>query len=1173
MPRALPNRHVAGTWRRPVVALAACLFAGPAAATCEQPAGHLVSAQAAVELRAAGESAWRPITPPHALCAGDLVTLRAPGRAAIVLDDGTLVRLDQHTTLHLRSAGRELDADLGLAAGVIHVITRLRKRFGIGTPFVNALVEGTEFTVASGANGARVAVASGVVRARNAFGEVVLLDGEAVEAGPQAAPGAIAVRPLETMHWAIHYPQIVWHDAAALAGLAPTARAAVLEAQQHMAGARYVQALAVLDGETRDGAGTEAEAAERPEAGTDGAAETEPGARTTAGAVAPVQTLRATLLLALGRVDAADAQIARLAAQADAAAAALQAIIHVARNERAAALAALQRAQAGATDDATAATAELALSYVRQAEGEPGEALAAARRASERAPGNPFAWARRAELELALSQVEAGRGSAGQALARAPALPRAHTLLGFAQLLGGATAAARDSFAAAIAADSADPLPRFGNGLAHVRAGEFAAGRREIELAVLLDPADAELRSYLGRLYVEEDRAALGGRELALARRLDPASPTPWHFDAFRRLRDNDPLGALADGNRAIMLNDNRTVLRSPLLLDIDRAARSIGLGPAYAELGFDQSLRAAALAALDDDPAGPAGHRLLAGAYAELPRLEQARLSELLQAQLRQPIGQLPVPPQFLDPGLPIVDGPRALAPEEAAALFERGPGQFAASVLAGSHGTRGASLLGARSSERAQISLGHFDYRRDGLDERRDIALSGTRLGLQLAPTPATMLLADLGSSERRGGEVSPQLLAGAGLLPLRLDHRIARDSARLSLRHAPTLEHELIITAATQRTGERSLDRLAGTAALPFDVTDFDLRTRLHADEVELLYAVRGTRYGLIAGGGHYRERSRSRQDLSLCCLFGPEPLSTPLAPPTRARTTHDTAFAYLDLRPLPWAKLHLGASHAALDARRPVSVSRTSAKLGARIRLAPATTLGLAAFEGVKGPKYRDQTLEPTHFAGFNQLFDDLDGTRWRRRAVGLDHRFAAGGGAGFEWSHRRLAVPGLGCGSADCLADWDERLHRAYLELPLGRRAAVAAAWHFERLALAGNPADSPSLPYRVRTELLPLSLWLRPAARLAAQLEAVRVHQRAAVADGLGGVAARTTRYWLANARLAYLRADRRAALSVAVYNLFDRRAAFQNTDFSGNPRVPLFYPERTVLLQASLRF
>jgi len=1116
----------------------AALLAAHAFAACEVPAGRLVSAQARVEVRAAGKDEWIAVTPPHELCEGDIVTVRSPGRAAVVLYDDTLVRLDQNSTLHLLRAGRAADAEVGLAAGVIHVITPVRKRFGVNTPFVNALVEGTEFTVSSTPDRAQIVVASGTVRARNAGGELSLRGGEAADARGAERPAGISVLPLDALRWAIHYPQVVWHGEQALAAMAPATRVAVTSAQTEMAAGRPAQALAVLPDATAD----------------------EDAVR--------VGTLRAALLLALGRVDAARDQ--GLDRSRDAAVAALEAIIHVARNEQDEALAAADEAVA---TDAGSAAAYLALSYARQARGEPEQALEAARDATRVAEENPFAWARRGELELSLAQTAQGRASVEHALALAPALPRAQALLGFAHLLEGRTRDALARFDVVIAADPDEPLAHFGRGLARIRSQEFAEGRRDVEIAVLLDPANAELRSYLGRLYVEEDRAAHAGEEFDLARRLDPASPTPWYFDAFRRLRDNDPLGALADGRRAVELNDRRVVIRSPLLLDTDRAARSASLGPAQAAVGFTQSLRADALTALADDPIGPAGHRRLADAYAALPRFESARVSELLQTQLREPIGRLPVAPQFLAPDLPVVDAPRALAPEEAAELFERGPSQFAATALAGSQATRGGSVLAARSSERAQVSLGHFDYRRDGLGAGRDIDLSGTRVGLQFAATPATMLLAEVGTSDRRGGDVVEQLLAGAGAMPLRLDHRVRRDLARVSLRHAPGVEREFIVSAAAQDAEERSIDRLAGDIVFPFERADFDLRTRVDARDIGALYAMRGEDYGLTLGGAAYHQQRRTRPTLGLCCLFGPEPLVTPLGPETRSTTRHDSLFAYLDVRPHPRARVHVGVAHDALDAERPLSVAHTSGKLGASLLVGPATTLRVAALEGVKGPKYRDQTLEPTQFAGFNQVFDDLDGTRWRRKGVGLDHRFADGGGAGLEWTRRTLSVPGLGCGPTDCRADWDERLHRAYVEWPLGRRVALSAAWHFERLHLDGGPADSPSLPFHVRTELVPLGLWARVAPRVAAQLEAQHVKQRAAIADGTGGVESRSESAWLGNARVSYVHPGRRFLLSLAVYNLFDRRFSFQNTDFSGNPRVPLFHPERTVLLQANLRF
>jgi tetratricopeptide (TPR) repeat protein len=1127
-------------WRRcvalrPLVVAVGLLVMPLSSSACDAPVGRLVSSESVVVVRAAGTSAWVAVRPPYALCEGDQVAVHAPGRAAVVLDNDILVRLDGQTTLQLTRMAPDVDAELALHEGILHVITRFRKRFGVTTPYVNALVDGTEFTISARDGRGQVVVAEGLVRARNALGENRLQAGEAAEAAAGAAPAGIAVRPLDAVRWAIHYPQVAWLDEVSQATLPQEVAAAIGRAQQAMVSARNAEALAMLE------------------------------ALPAGSVTSQVEALRISVLLALGRVDEARERLDRNSGTPDAALTALDAVIRVARNDADGALASARRA---VELDADSGGARLALSYALQARRDVGEALEAARTATRLAPGNPFAWARQAELELSLAQLDNGRMSAARALAFDGALPRARALVGFAQLLGGEPDAARGSFDAAIVADSAEPLARFGSGLAHVRAGDLTEARRDIELAVLLDPGNAELRSYLGRVYVEEDRSPLGGEQFALARRLDPASPTPWYFDAFRKLRDNDPLGAIEDGSKAIELNDNRAVFRSPALLDGDRAARSASLGAAYREVGFAQPMRAAAMRALDDDPMSAAGHRLLAESYAETPRFETARVSELLQAQLRKPIGQWPIPPQFLSPNLPIVSGPRGLAPEEASALFERKPYHFAASLLGGSQQTWGDSLVASRSFERGQVSVGHFDYRRQGLHEDGDIELTGTRLDAQLAPAPGTMIYGELGAADRSGGDVIPRLLQGVGAAWDERRQDVQSQNGRLSLRHAPSLDSEVIVTAGAKEVDERTLDKLSRTLlpGINFDL-GLGVRTQISASDVGILYAVKGTRYDLAGGAGSYHEARRQQSELS---LGGP---GIPLGPSNRETVDHNAGFAYANLRPLDWATVHLGAAYARLRADGAVSAERVSGKGGVTFRPTPATALRVAVFQGVKGPKYLDQTVEPTQFAGFNQVFDDLDGTRWRRTAIGLDHRFGNGVATGLEWSRRTLEVPSIGCGlAAACRADWRERLHGAHVVVPFGKDVALSLAWRYEGLRLADQPVDFFNLPYRTKTEIVPLGMWLKLAARLSTRVEAVRVRQQATIVDA-PEPATRTESAWLANARLSYVQPDRRFGFMLAAYNIFDRRIAIQDTDLSGNPRVPLFYPSRTVLLQATILF
>ncbi len=1105
---------------------------------CDRPVARLLSAQGLVEVRAAGGGDWQAIALQHPLCEGDQIAVRAPGRAAVQMNDGTLVRLDQHTTLNLLPSKAEDGSELGLIDGIIHIITRLRRHFGVTTPFVNAMVEGTEFSVSSDAARARVVVDSGRVRTENPGGSVVLPAGAAIEAEAGQPPREIQVRPLDALRWAIHYPQIVWHGEHQLAALAPAERRALTAAQRRMAAADYAAALSALPDDAH--------------------------------AAPALAATRIALLLSLGNVDLARRELARPAAAGGATLEALDAVVRVALGD---AQAALQTARQAVERDPGSGAARLALSYARQAGGKADEALEAAREACRLAPQNPFAWARRAELELSLGLTSEARQSLERATALAPALPRAKALQAFADLIEGATDEALQGFDGALEADANDPLAYFGRGLARIRGGDFSTGRLDIERAVLLDPGNAELRAYLARAYVEERRSPLAGKELELARRLDPASPTPWQFDALRKLRDNDPVGALADGRRAIALNDNRVVVRTPRLLDIDRAARSANLGPAYSALGFRHSLRVAADDAVADDPSSAAGHRLLADAYAESPRNEAARVGELLQARMREPIGRAPRPPQFDTRGLPLVGGPRALAPEDPSELFERGPSHLFASAQLGTQSTRGASVLAARSGARGQLALGHFRYHRDAFAASRDIDLSATRFDWRLAAAPGTVLAGEFSSSDRRGGETVPQLLDGVALMPVRLDQQVQRDTARVWLRHAARPDTELIVTAALQGVREKTFDRVEPASGFPFELFETRFSTRLHARELGLLLVRQRAGYDVLAGAATYRQDRRTESAPTECCTLAPVPLSLP--PITdRLDTEHNKLFVNLALAPAEWAQLLLGASYDTLDSPGAAGVERLGGKIGTRLQLDHSTTASLAMVQGVKGPKYREQALEPTRFAGFNQLFDDFEGTRWRLHAAGIDHRFANGGGVGARATRRRLDVPGLGCvAGGACLAEWDDRVHQAYLEWPFGPRLAASASWQFERLKFDGDRASLSTLPYYVRTELLPLGLWLKPARHWALRLEALRVRQRASLVDLFAGGESRSSNRWLANARIDFVGKARRIEASLAIHNLFDRALAFQNTDINGDPRVPLFYAERSLVLQASVRF
>ena len=1128
---------------RPLYLGLSLTFSGLSAASfsalaCDPPAGHLAATEGRIEVRAAGEGQWRIATPRQPLCPGDQVAVRGPGRAAVVLAQDVLVRLDHNTTLTL--PGSAATGELKLPQGVVHVISRFSRRFGIITPFVNAFVDGTEFTVTSDDSRARVVVAEGRVRTGNSAGELRIEAGQAIEARVGSAPAGITVRPLDAVAWAIHYPQVQHLRPVELATYPEATRQALAAAQGELAAGRARNALDHL----------------APLSAVD--------------STPALAALKAGVLLGLGQVDAAGALVARFAPGTHPALDATATVIRVARNDPAA----LETARQNVERNPDAPAAQLAYSYALQAARQLPAALEAARRATALSPDAPLAHARQAELELGLGRAGPGGDAARRALTLAPDTPRAAALAAFALLLTGNTSAAAADFAAALARNDTDPLAHFGLGLALMRQGQTEAGRREVEIAALLDPANAELRSYLGRAYMEEARSKVAGDQFDLARRLDPGSPTPWYFDAFRQLREGEPLAALYNGEEALARNANRSVLRSGTLLDQDRAARSASLGAAYQQVGLTAPAQGAAMNAIEDDPASPAAHRLLADAYADMPRFEGARLSELLQANLRQPIGQWPQAPQFVMPPLPLFDGPRAVSPDEATAFFERKPTRFAATLGGGSHSALAASALLSHAWEQGQISFGSFDYRYAGLKPAgADTHLAGSRLDARFQLAPGTTLLAEARHTERSGSAAyRPLFDSQASNLLL----RNLNDLGRIALRHELGNGDEILVEANTQRF--RILQQDFFRYSDPLYGLELDINSEgnagLRTRGLSALYTRQRDNYALSAGTTIARQSGK--RDFTVATALSMDPslvLDVTRLPTVPLKTDRDTAFGYAQWRVLPSLTLHGGADYVRFKDLDLPHAERINGKLGAVFRPAGGTTLRAAVFQGVSGSRYDAESLAPTQFAGFNQVFDEIAGTRWRRAAVAVDQRLGAGLSGGLEASWRRLDAP-----TADpltgryALADWKETLHRAHLALPLGRHALLSAEWRHETIRYDAGDGLLRDTPWKVATDQLPLRLWLKtgPVDTL---LEHWVVRQRASQIAGDGSAADARSTFTVSNLRLSLPVLPQRLSTSLGVYNLFDRDFRFHNTDLNGDPRVALFYPRRTLMLQAQLRF
>ena len=871
-------------------------------------------------------------------------------------------------------------------------------------------------------------------------------------------------------------------------------------------------------------------------------------------------------LLARGRVDAAR----RLLEKDDSPAAlALKAVIAVVLGETARARELAERAVAAAPDSAPV---QVALSYARQAGGDLEGAAAAARRAAVLAPGSAVARARLAELELILGHAGAGLEQARRAVELDPRSARARAVLGFARLMGLDVDTARADFEAAIALDQADPLPRLGLGLALIRQGRLAAGRRQLEIAVSLDPGRSILRSTLGKAYFEEKRAPLDAGQFALARELDPNDPTPWFYDAIRLQSENRPVEALQSAERAMALNGNRAPVRPVRELDRDEAARGTALARIYAELGFWDSALLEGWQATTAAPGDAAAHRFLADAYAALPRHEVARASELLQSQLLQDANVLPIQPWVAESTVSSVAaaGPAAASPYELHPLFTRDGTSFWFNTLGGSNDTVADDLVVAGIDGRFSYSVGQFHYETDGYRPNNDVTEDLANVYLQYAFTPNFSAQVEFRHLKSDNGDLGQNF--DPGDFSTRFRRSEERDTFRLGARQRLDDRSDLLWSFFDVRRDSSQLTETAGPV--------IDQRSRSEADQVELQYRLRRRGMRLVAGAGSSRVDLDQASVYDWTGVFGVAcPPSPPFPPvPCSAQTSsvqrHETLYTYATFPAAGGWEWTLGVARDWVE-QGPQDVNRTSPKLGLSWRSRAGWRLRAAWFETVKRVLVVEQTLEPTHVAGFNQWFDDPNGTLTRRYGVGVDGR-AGPVRLGLEASRRRLRIPAVtvGKGVVEYLRR-GELLWRAWAHWAPAPRWAMALEPAF---ATYDNPeSDDPGLlsapPRRLETLTVPLRVTYHHPAGWRAGLTATFVEQDL-VAAAARPLAQAHEDFTLVDLDLGWRLPRRAGIVSLQVRNLFDQAFLYQDLDFTtGIPVVETLIPERTVWFRLSLGF
>ncbi|MGJ8641231.1 MAG: TonB-dependent receptor domain-containing protein [Opitutaceae bacterium] len=551
---------------------------------------EVIAVEKAVEKSKDGKT-WGPTKTGDRLDYGDHIRTGEYSRVALRFPSGNVIRLSEFSNMRLAKAATEnpeADAGTHLKAGALYFFSRFRdSESDVNTPAVNAAIRGTEFEVRVLKDGStQLNLFDGQVSLSNTSGTLEMGSGEisttALNRKPVKAPMIDASQHIQ---WYLYYPAIL--DTGDLQ-LSATALQDSLAA--YRAG-NILRALELLP--------------------------------TSASGDTATKIYRANLILASGQVEAAD-QL-------------LQSIKHPAADALRELIATVKGSRQIPSNQPNGATAWLARSYTLQANEQLTEALEAARKATTAAPNFGYAWSRLARLYFSVDDIDGMQHALKQAEAISPENAEVFTLKGFHAAAVGDMASARTAFEQAISIAPGYADAWLGLGLVRFNQGEEAAALQDLLAAAALEPNRSILRSYLAKAFAEKEQGrfplesnestAKAVHELELAKALDPADPTPWLYSALVKQKANRPNEAIADLQKSIRLNDNRSLFRSKLLLDRDLAVRQSNLADVYNQAGLPTQALTEAGKAVTNDYLNFSSHDFLQQAYTK--RLDPTRLAQ----------------------------------------------------------------------------------------------------------------------------------------------------------------------------------------------------------------------------------------------------------------------------------------------------------------------------------------------------------------------------------------------------------------------------------------------------------------------------------------------------------------------------------------------------------------
>jgi hypothetical protein len=368
------------------------------------------------------------------------------------------------------------------------------------------------------------------------------------------------------------------------------------------------------------------------------------------------------------------------------------------------------------------------------------------------------------------------------------------------------------------------------------------------------------------------------------------------------------------------------------------------------------------------------------------LPRHEIARVSELLQSQLLQPLNITPIQPALAESNLFLIGagGAADLSFREFNPLFNRDRVAVQATGLYGNNendlpddDTWAGEGIVSGIYENVSFSAGYAGFDTNGFRINNDQEDKIANVFAQVELTPKTSIQAEYRYRETEKGDLLLRFDPD-NFFPNRRE-KVDTDSIRLGFRHAFAPAHNLIgnfMYSEGDLIGDDKVETSFLTEPFPgFFVpttveTLVDVDTENEAYSGELSYLFRSEYIDLVSGAGYFDTDSKITVTTDVTLTLGP-PINTTTPVPTSPEVSdsdvkHPNLYLYSYIKPLENLTLTVGASGDFFDGgvSEAEDKNQFNPKFGIIWNPVPNTTLRGAVFRTLTRTLLNDQTLEPT-----------------------------------------------------------------------------------------------------------------------------------------------------------------------------------------------------------------